>query len=124
MRAATPWALSGITSKRKRQSGGKPVLLRNEQTLGNHWLRLRLAGRGKNHEAIGARIEVLVGGEMQCQEVMPFRSYLSQVELPLTFGLGKAKQAEKVVIHWPDGATQELANLAGDQLHTIEQAGR
>lgn len=104
------------------QSGGKPVLLRNDQALGHHWLRLHLAGRGKNHAAIGARVEVFVNGEMQCQEVMPFRSYLSQVELTLTFGLGSAEQAERVVIHWPDGAQQELANLAGDRLHTLEQS--
>jgi hypothetical protein len=52
---------------------------------------------------------------------MPFRSYLSQVELPLTFGLGAAKSAERVTIHWPDGTVQELAGLAADQLHEIAQ---
>jgi hypothetical protein len=66
-------------------------------------------------------VEVHLGGEKQCQEVMPFRSYLSQVELPLTFGLGDAKAPEKVVVHWPDGSTQEFGALAGDALHTLEQ---
>jgi hypothetical protein len=55
---------------------------------------------------------------------MPFRSYLSQVELPLTFGLGGATQAEKVRIHWPDGASQELTGVPGDKLHVIEQGRR
>jgi hypothetical protein len=105
------------------QSGGKPMLLRNEQSLGHHWLRLRLVGHGKNRDAIGARVDVFVNGVKQCQEVMPFRSYLSQVELPLTFGLGSAIKAEKVVVHWPDGTTQELNELAGDRLHTIEPKG-
>ncbi len=104
------------------QSGGKPELLRNDQALGNHWLRLRLVGRGQNRGAIGARVELFLGGAKQCQEVMPFRSYLSQVELPLTFGLGKATQADKLVVHWPDGATQELTGLAADRLHVLEQA--
>jgi hypothetical protein len=104
------------------QSGGAPLLLANEQALGNRSLRLRLTGQGKNHDAIGARVEVFVGGEKQCQEVMPFRSYLSQVELPLTFGLGKAAAAEKVVVYWPDGATQELGALEAGRLHVVQQA--
>jgi hypothetical protein len=104
------------------QSGGRPMLLRNEQALGHHWLRLHLVGKGANHDAIGARVEVSAGGEEQCQEVMPFRSYLAQVELPLTFGLGSGTKAARVSIHWPDGATQELTGLAADRLHRIEQA--
>jgi hypothetical protein len=103
------------------QSGGRPMLLRNEQTLGHHWLRLRLVARGENRDAIGARVELVSGGVKQCQEVMPFRSYLSQVELPLTFGLGAATQAERVLIHWPGGTRQELTSLAADRLHVIEQ---
>ena len=102
------------------QSGGKPMLLRNELALGNRGLRLRLVGKGKNRDAIGARVEVFVNGEKQCQEVVPFRSYLSQVELPLTFGVGKAAGAERVRIHWPDGSQQELAALAAGE-HRIEQ---
>jgi hypothetical protein len=98
------------------------MLLRNEQALGHGWLRLRLVGKGANRAAIGARVEVLAGGEKQCQEVMPFRSYLAQNELPLTFGLGSATQADKVVVHWPDGAQQELVALAADRRHRIEQA--
>lgn len=104
------------------QSGGKPLLLRNDQTLGHHWLRLRLVGRGANRDAIGARVDVAGPDGKQCQEVMPFRSYLSQAELALTFGLGTASVAGKVVIHWPDGEVRELTGLAADRLHVIEQA--
>lgn len=104
------------------QSGGKPMLLRNDQALGNHWLRVRLVGSGKNRAAIGARVELVNAGVKQCQDVVPFKSYLSQVELPLTFGLGLATQADKVLVHWPDGAKQELTGLAANRLHVIEQA--
>ncbi|NOT29719.1 MAG: CRTAC1 family protein [Planctomycetes bacterium] len=104
------------------QSGGKPMLLQNDQALGNHWLRLHLVGSGKNRAAIGARVELVNAGVRQCQDVVPFKSYLSQVELPLTFGLGQATQADKILVHWPDGAQQELTGLAADRLHVIEQA--
>lgn len=103
------------------QSGGKPELLRNDQGLGNHWLRLQLSAKGPNRAAIGARVELRAGGMRQCQELMPFRSYLSQCEQTLTFGLGAATKADKLVIHWPDGAKQELDGIAADQLHRIQQ---
>jgi hypothetical protein len=39
-------------------------------------------------------------------------SYLSQSELPLTFGLGKRDRVESVVISWPSGKTEDYKNLA------------
>ncbi|HEX6885275.1 MAG TPA: ASPIC/UnbV domain-containing protein [Planctomycetota bacterium] len=104
------------------QSGRKPLLLRNDQALGHRWLRLLLVGKGQNQEAIGARVEVHVAGVKQCQDVMPFKSYLSQVERTLTFGLGSATLADKVVVHWPDGTQQELTGVAAGKQHRIEQA--
>ncbi len=103
------------------QCGGRPMLLRNDQALGHHWLRLKLAGSGKNREALGARVELESAGVKQCQELVPFRSYLSQTELVLTFGLGSATKADRVTIHWPDGATQELADLPADRVYVIER---
>ena len=104
------------------QASGFPLLLRNDQALWHHWVRLKLTSKGKNREAIGARVELFAGGVRQCQEVMPFRSYLSQVEAPLTFGLGSTTAIERAVIHWPSGATQELPGLAIDREHAIEEA--
>jgi enediyne biosynthesis protein E4 len=37
------------------QVGGPPLLLRNDQHLGHHWLRLKLIGSRANRDAIGAR---------------------------------------------------------------------
>jgi hypothetical protein len=89
------------------QVDGPPLLLRNEQTLGHHWLRLRLVGRRCNRDAIGAWVEVTPnGGPVQRRQVMPTRGYLSQVELPVTFGLGEATFAESVTVLWPDGSRQ------------------
>ena len=39
-------------------------------------------------------------------------SYLSQSELPVTFGMGKIERAERIVIQWPSGRTEEFTNLA------------
>ncbi len=93
------------------QPGRSPVLLRNDQNLGHHWIRLELEGRGLNRDAIGAWVEVRAGGIRQRRQVMPTRSYLSQVELPLTFGLGTALSIDAVQVRWPDGQMQTLEPL-------------
>lgn len=104
-------------------TGRKPRLLRNEQQLGHHWLRLQLRGDGQycNRDAIGSWVEVKVGDDVLRQQVMPTRSYLSQVELPLTFGLGTSDKIDGVVVHWADGLQQELGELALDQSHVIDR---
>jgi len=90
------------------QNGRRAVLLRNDQQLGHHWLRLQLEGRGSNRSAIGARVELTAGGARQRRLVMPTRSYLSQVELPLTFGLGDARRVDSLRITWPNGQVQHV----------------
>jgi hypothetical protein len=103
-------------------TGGAPRLLRNDQSLGHHWLRLKLVGRKCNRDAIGALVEVETGGVVQRRQVMPTRSYLSQVELPVTFGLGPHDTVDRITIHWPDGSEQDLPEAGIDRLLVIEQA--
>ncbi len=103
------------------QVGRPPVLLRNDQQLGNHWLRLKLTASGSNWQAIGARVELQAGGVTQIRQVMPTRSYLSQSELPLTFGLGPIGEVEKLTIVWPDGTVQPVSEIAVDTQMTIEK---
>jgi len=107
-------------------NGGAARLLRCENRTGNHWLRLRLEGDGKrsNRSAIGARVVLLADGREQRREVGGGRGYLSQSELTLTFGLGKATRVDKVTIHWPGrdpGPPTVLEGLAVDREMRIEQ---
>lgn len=103
------------------QAGGPPMLLRNEQDLGHHWLRVKLIGRTCNRDAIGAWVELTAAGVTQRRQVMPTRSYLSQVELPVTFGLGDATEVDSLRIIWPDQATQDVAVDQLDTMLVIEQ---
>ncbi len=106
------------------QIGGPPLLLRNDQNLGHHWIRLKLVGTKSNRDAIGAWIKVRVNGHALSRQVMPTRSYLSQSELPVTIGLGKANQVESVEINWPSGVMQKIAPPAIDRLTTIIEPQR
>ncbi len=98
-----------------------PLLLRNDQDLGHNWVRFKLVGTRTNRDAIGARIELLAGGITQVREVMPTRSYLAQVELPITFGLGDEHSVDKVEITWPDGTRDVLMDITPNRTHTIVQ---
>ena len=90
------------------QVGGPPLLLRNDQALGHHWLRLKLVGTKSNRDAIGAVIKANVNGQTLWRQVMPTRSYLSQSELPVTIGLGNADKVDHLEIVWPSGTRQSL----------------
>jgi hypothetical protein len=89
-----------------------------------HWLRVQLKGNGAtaNRDAIGAIVELTAGGVSQKRMVMPTRSYLSQVELPITFGLGESTQVESLRITWPDGSRSEHEVAAIDRMIVITQA--
>ena len=54
---------------------------------------------------------------------MPTRSYLSQVELPITFGLGQNERFDFLEIAWPDGSTQRVAGGYADRLLVIDRGG-
>jgi hypothetical protein len=64
---------------------------------------------------------VRAGGVMQMRLLMPSRSYLSQVEPVLTFGLGTADTVEGVEVFWPDGSRQSLAGVSVDSVLEITQ---
>jgi hypothetical protein len=91
------------------QVGEPPLLLRNDQDLGHHWLRVRLQDRGANRSAFGALVVVRADGTTMRRQVTPTRSYLSQSELPVTFGLGEATAIESIEVVWPDGTVQPVS---------------
>ncbi|HBJ37600.1 MAG TPA: CRTAC1 family protein [Planctomycetaceae bacterium] len=104
-------------------SGAQPRLLRNDQQLGNQWIRVRLVGNGTtcNRDAIGSRVEVkLKSGRILSKFVNPTRSYLSQVELPLTFGLGN-EALESIKVIWPNRSEQIVDAAEVNRLLEVRQ---
>ncbi len=103
------------------QVGGPPLLLRNDQRLGHHWIRLKLTGTKSNRDAIGAWITVRAGGRTLSRQVMPTRSYLSQSELPVTIGLGNANKVDSLEIHWPGGIRQKVESILVDHAMSVTE---
>jgi hypothetical protein len=98
-------------------NNGPAYLYRNDQLSGNHSIRFRLVGTKSNRDGIGATVRVFAGGVTQSRLVKGGSSYLSQSELPVTFGLEKRDRIERVVIDWPSGRTEEYKNLAAGRCY-------
>ncbi len=52
---------------------------------------------------------------------MPTRSYLSQVELPVTIGIGNSEQVDDVTVFWPDGTSQQVTDYVLDGVTVVAQ---
>ena len=85
-------------------NNGPAYLYRNDQLAGNSSIRFHLVGTKSNRDAIGANVRVYFNGQVQSRVVRSGSSYLSQSELPVTFGVGKQDVIDRVVVEWPSGA--------------------
>ncbi len=105
-------------------NNGPAYLYRNDQLAGNRSIRLHLVGTKSNRDGIGASVRLFSNGEIQSRMVRSGSSYLSQSELPVTIGLGKQTEVEKVVVDWPSGRTEEYTKLkAGKSYEVVETKG-
>jgi hypothetical protein len=102
-------------------NGGPAVLFRNDQLAGNRSVRLRLIGTKSNRDAIGATVRVFHDGTFQTRMVKSGSSYLSQSELPVTFGVGRRDKVERVVIAWPSGKVEEFKDVATGRTYQCEE---
>ncbi len=102
------------------QVGGPAVLLRNDQALDHNWVRVKLVSASTNRHAIGA-VVTAVAGHRQVRVVNPARSYLSQVELPVTIGLGDAPRLEELTVDWPGGARETWADLPSGRSYLVRE---
>jgi hypothetical protein len=102
-------------------NNGPAYLYRNDQLSGNRGIRFRLVGTKSNRDGIGATVRIVSGGLSQSRMVKSGSSYLSQSELPLTFGLEKRDRVERVVIAWPSGRTEEFTNLAAGRCYVCTE---
>jgi hypothetical protein len=105
-------------------NNGPACLFRNDQSSGNRSIRFTLTGTKSNRDGIGANVRIFHEGKSQSRVVRGGSSYLSQSELPVTFGLGKREKIERVAIDWPSGRSEEYKNLtAGHGYECVESKG-
>jgi len=98
-----------------------PSLLKNDNQSRNHWLNVKLQGTRSNRSAIGGRVSLTAGGRQQIREVRSGSSYISQSDLRQHFGLGQARQVDRIDIRWPSGHVESVGQIEADQFVTIQE---
>jgi hypothetical protein len=98
-------------------NNGPAVLFRNDQLAGRRSVRFRLVGTRSNRDGIGATVRIFHGGTSQTRMVKSGSSYLSQSELPVTFGVGTRDRIDRVVVTWPGGRVEEFKNVAAGRAY-------
>jgi hypothetical protein len=105
-------------------NNGPAFLYRNDLAAGNRSIRFRLVGTKSNRDAVGAVVRIFHNGQQQVRMVRGGSSYLSQSELPVTFGVGKQDRIEQLTVDWPSGRSEAFNNLAaGGAYQLVEGKG-
>ncbi|HTV07169.1 MAG TPA: CRTAC1 family protein [Acidobacteriaceae bacterium] len=105
-------------------SRGAARLLRNDGGNENDMLRVKTVGTRSNRDGIGARVYLTTStGQHMDEMVKSGSSYLSQSELPLTFGLGKPDPDKRITLKilWPSGHKDTIKDIRPDQFITVEE---
>ncbi len=104
--------------------------MRNNATKGARFLNVQLKGRRCNRDAIGARVELHLGGPSPRTLIRTVRAgeaFLSQSSRWVHFGLGDQPEIEKLVVYWPgsdgvaDRTSQTFSGLDADKWYRIAQ---
>ena len=119
--AATDWDGDGdLDLWFKNRTGPQLRFMRNDGAAG-HFVSLKLTGTKCNRDAIGARVEVRVGGRRIVQTVTAGSGYLAQSSKRLHFGLGQSETIEGVLVRWPDGSENSYEALDTNRWVVIRQ---
>jgi hypothetical protein len=105
-------------------NNGPARLLRNDNGNQNDILRVKTIGTKSNRDGIGAKVTLTSStGARLFSMVKTGSSYLSQSELPLTFGLGKPHPGKTVSLEilWPSGQRDSIPNLQPNQSITVRE---
>ena len=105
-------------------NNGPARLLRNENGNQNDMLRVKVVGTRSNRDGIGTKITLTTAkGVREFAIVKSGSSYLSQSELPVTFGLGKPDPDRTVNLDlvWPSGKKDSIAIIKPNQFLTVQE---
>jgi hypothetical protein len=99
------------------------ALLRNRHDAGHHWLGIELVGK-PYRDAVGARLELEVGGHKRVRAIKGGGSYLSSGDRAVLFGLGPHERLGRLTVRWPSGNAQTWEGLAVDRYWRLREDER
>lgn len=88
----------------------------------HHYLRIKLVGDSANTRGVGATLILTAGGQKQQLYNTPVHGFMSSMDDPAHFGLGRIRRVDSLEVRWPDGRYQVFANLDADRLLIVKAA--
>ena len=85
------------------------ILLNEGNT--NNYLDIKLIGTLSNRDAVGAKITLHQGTEIQSREIVVGKSYGIMNSTMVHFGLGKSSVVDSISILWPSGSESLLTEI-------------
>lgn len=98
-------------------NGGLPYLLRNARPGRPAWIGLELVGKGKNRDAIGARVRLL--GSPARALRLPRSGYVSAHDPRIVLPVPQTESEVTVEVTWPSGQTQSFSGLVAGRYHRL-----
>lgn len=101
------------------------ALLSNTTETPHSVLAIRFVGTDSDREAIGTRIEVVVGGQTRRYQLTAGDGYQASNERRLLVGIGSNQIVGRLTVHWPAGGVETFENVPTEnELLIIEGRGR
>jgi len=111
----------GIFQESINSPGTQPDRLYLNQGNGNNFLAVRLQGQVSNRSGVGARLELFGEWGVQVREVRAGESYGISNSLTQFFGLGAADSIAYLVVRWPSGRVNVIADPEPNQYLLVEE---
>jgi enediyne biosynthesis protein E4 len=92
----------------------------SDQKEGNNYLKIKLAGEAQNKFGVGAKVVLYQNGQLQLQQLMPTRGFMSSSEPALLFGLG-TKNIDSLMVIWESGKWQKILSPKATQTLTLKE---
>jgi hypothetical protein len=103
-------------------AAGPLHLFQNDVGNRNHWIGVRLVGAASKQDLLGARVSVVRGsGAALVRRARADGSYASANDPRVLLGLGSATERPRIRVQWPDGRTEEWADVPIDRYTTLVQ---
>jgi hypothetical protein len=102
-------------------NGQASNLLRNDGGSLRNAVLVKLIGRESNRDGIGARVRVTIAGRSQIREIKAGSSYLGQNDLRAHFGVGSAREIDKIEVRCPSGQRDTFEHVEANGILTITE---
>lgn len=95
-------------------------LLRNISPSNGNWIMFRVVDE-HNRDAIGATVQVSLGGRTISRDVRRAYSYCASNDPRVHIGLGSSSQVTAVTVRWIDGTVESFGQFSANQITSLRR---